>query len=477
MSKFNNVKKSEQKTTYEGGKAYKRDSATSWLNFLFSSYLEDTFYENGNAQIKRFIELTSVVGEEYGPVFVAKAADFARNELGMRSVTHLTAAMLNHQKFPYKREYLRRLFYRPDDIGETFAAVEKLGDKHSHALVRAAGDTLSSLSEYQLSKYGDKKAKWNMYDLINVTHAHSAAIDKFKNGTLEEADTWENKISGERGSSENHSEWKRLVEEGKLGYLALIRNLRYIMNIFDIDRSWIVNNLVPQLTNKEKIRKSMVFPYQIYAAYRNMQTSSPVVISALDEAFRIACGNVEELSGDSAVILDVSGSMDDPISGHSMISMKEIGACYAAMLYVSQDCDFIKFGNDAKECEYNKNDNIFDIIEHMTYNENCGYGTDIGSAFKVIYRIDKTYDRLFIISDMQTMSGKNYWTSETPEDLYKKYTPNAHIYSFDLANYRGQCFPSNPKFHFATALNDKVFAFVPYLENDKNLVDYISENY
>lgn len=477
MSKFNKVEKSERKTTYEGGKAYERDNATAWLNFLFSSYLEDTFYEDGNTQIKRFIELTNAIGEQYGPVFVAKAADFARNELGMRSVTHMVAAMLNHQKFPHKRDYLSRLFYRPDDICEIFAAVEMLGDKHSHALVRAAGDTISSLSEYQLSKYGDKKGKWNMYDLINITHAHSAAIDKFKNGTLEEADTWENKISGERGSSENDSEWKRLVEEGKLGYLALIRNLRYIMNIDDIDHSWIANNLVPQLTNKEKISKSMVFPYQIYAAYRNMRTTNPMIISALDEAFRAACGNVEELSGNSAVVLDVSGSMDDSISGHSMISMKEVGACYAAMLYVSQDCDFIKFGNDATQRKYNKNDNIFDIIERMTYNDGCGYGTDIYSAFKEIGGIGKTYDRLFIISDMQTMTGGNYWCRKNPEDLYKMYTPDAHIYSFDLANYSGQCFPSNPKFHFATSLNDKVFAFVPYLENDRSIVDYINESY
>lgn len=477
MSKFNKVEKSKQKTTYEGGKAYERDNATAWLNFLFSSYLEDTFYENSNTQIKRFIELTNTIGEEYGPVFVAKAADFARNELGMRSVTHLIAAMLNHQKFPYKRDYLRRLFYRPDDIGETFAAVEKLGDKHSHALIRAAGDTISSLSEYQLSKYGDKKGKWNMYDLINVTHAHSSAIDKFKNGTLEEADTWENKISGERGSSENDSEWKRLVEEGKLGYLALIRNLRYIMNVDDIDRSWIADNLVPQLTNKEKIRKSMVFPYQIYAAYRNMRTTNPLITSALDEAFRIACGNVEELPGNSAVVLDVSGSMEDSISGHSMISMKEVGACYAAMLYVSQDCDFIKFGNRASWREYNKNDNIFGIIDNMTWNDACGYGTDISSVFVKIGSTGKTYDRLFIISDMQTMDGKSHWCKADPEDLYNACTPNAHIYSFDLANYDGQCFPSNPKFHFATALNDKVFAFIPYLENNRNLVDYINDNY
>lgn len=476
MSKFNKVEKSNVET-YEGGIAYKRDATSAWLNFLFSSYLEDTYYESSSRQLERFIELTNKVGEEQGSEFLAKAADFARNELGMRSVTHVICAMLNDQKFDNKRSYLKNLFYRPDDMCETFSLIEALGSKPSHAIVRAAGDELSSMSEYQLSKYGKKKRdqRYGLYDLINISHAWSPAIDKYKRGTLEAADTWENKISGARGAEENDAEWKRLVEEGKMGYLALIRNLRYIMNINSINASWISKYLVPQLTNVEKIVKSKVFPYQIYAAYRNMKNTNPAVICALDSAFRTAVLNIEELDGESCIMLDVSGSMDSSISKLSVVSMKEVGACFAAMLMLTTDCSFIKFGNVAKMGTYNMNNNIFEVINEMCANEMCGFGTCIDPAFELLE--NKQVDRIFVISDMQTMDGKSWGHRKSPQDLWNHYAPGAEVYSFDLANYSTQCFSTNPHFHFSTALNEKVFTFINFLENGVNLVDYINENY
>ncbi len=76
--------------------------------------------------------------------------------------------------------------------------------------------------------------------------------------------------------------------EGKLGYLALIRNLNNILEAIDptksgrFDDAIIYDYLVPQITNVDKIRKSMVFPYQIYNAYRNLKVYNFLVIAALE---------------------------------------------------------------------------------------------------------------------------------------------------------------------------------------------------
>lgn len=73
MSKFNQSNKTLN-TTYEGGKAYEKDVANDWLNFIFTSFLQNTYYESSEKQQARFVALTNAMMEKYGAEFVAKAA-------------------------------------------------------------------------------------------------------------------------------------------------------------------------------------------------------------------------------------------------------------------------------------------------------------------------------------------------------------------------------------------------------------------
>lgn len=189
MANFNKVQRRNSKTvSYEGGTVYEKSPINEWLNMLFSSFMEDTFYEAAKTQQQRFIDLTNIMAETYGYEFVAKAAIFARNELGMRSISQLVAAWLNAQSFDNKRAFYRTFMHRPDDVAEIFAAIDYLDGKRSHALIRGAADYLSGLSAQTLAKYKLNSRDYNMYDLINITHAHSKAIDDYKQGHLEKAD-------------------------------------------------------------------------------------------------------------------------------------------------------------------------------------------------------------------------------------------------------------------------------------------------
>lgn len=478
MSKFNhNEVKHNDNITYEGGRGYEKNPVQDWLNFLMSANLENRFYESAGEQTERFVALTNRIGKEYGPEFVGKCAHFARNEIGMRSIVTLTAAILNEQTFPTKRSFFGSILSRPDDVAELFAAIDKLGGKRSNAAVRGAKDYLNTLNEYQIGKYKMKGKEYNMYDLINITHAHSDAITKYKNDILDSPDTWEVKMSAASSQEERKDEWKRLVKEKKLGYLALIRNLRNIMDA-DIDESFITYDLVPQLINEEKIKKSNVFPYQIYTAYKNMEVHNFYVVSALEKAFRIACGNVDKLPGKSVILLDVSGSMDCPYSKNSCMSIKEIGACYAAMMYISQDCDFVKFGNTACKKVYNKLDNVFSIIDQMVRNDGCGWGTNERMAFA---ELNQKYDRIFLVSDMQVMDEPS-WCNDREGINYKQYCSrygNTDIYSFDLGNYASSCLDNkdNPYVHFMTSLDDSIFHLIALCEDGEDIIDYINKQY
>ena len=483
MSKFNaNQVAAHREQSYEGGLNYSKKPVEEWINFLFSSYAENGYYESTEKQIARYSDLTKKVADEYGWEFVAKASFFARNYLGMRSISQITAAMINDVQIEGKRAYFRNFFHRPDDVAEVFSIIENMGSKkRSHALIRGASDYLSSLNAYSIGKYKMNGKQYNMYDLINLTHANSTAINDYKNDCLDKVDTWEVAIST-AAPEKKSEEWIRLVESHRLGYLALIRNLRNIISCNGIDTNWLERWVCPQLEDKWAIKNSLVFPYQIYQAYRSVP-SVLCIQNSLEKAFRHACENVPRLDGDVAVLLDVSGSMSDPISEKSNISIKEVGAVFAAMLYVKNpSLTFIKFGSHAKVCKYSSPllINIFSLIDKMCENDNLGYGTQIDSAFAELTKTKKAHDLIFIISDMQVMEPRSWYSGIQDFNSYiKAFNPNCSCYSFDLGNYHSQVAnPNNPNVHLLTALNEKIFDFIRLLESkESDIVDYINDNY
>jgi hypothetical protein len=483
MAGFNKVKQhSPNAISHEGGAVYEKSPVNAWMNMLFSSFMEDKFYESGLDQQKRFIELTNKMAEAYGYEFVAKAAVFARNELGMRSISQLVAAWLNNKTFDNKRQFYRAFMHRPDDVAEIFAAVDFLWGKksRSHALVRGAADYLRTIKPQTLAKYKLNSRDYNMYDRINITHAYSKAINDYKNDRLVKADTWEVKIAGAENVEQKNQEWHRLIEEHKLGYMALIRNLNNILDS-GVDQDWIDRYLVPQIIDQDDITKSLMFPYRFYTAYKNLNTDNLSVTFALGKAFAIAAKhNAPQLQGASGIMLDVSGSMEDPISYRSNITIKEVGACFAVALLISNpNCAIVKFGTTAKTYIYSPLDNPFTSIKQICANDGCGYGTNIVPA---LYEMSKYIglNRIFIISDMQVMDSSNYtWNyyrhRSDATKVYNTEFKDLPLYSFDLGNYRTQIkSPNDPKMHYITALNDQVFKFIGLLESGINLVDYIN---
>jgi len=474
MANFNKVKDNRPKnTSYEGGAVYAKAPIDEWVNMLFSSFLENGYYESAATQQMRFLELTDKIAVAYGYEFVAKCAVFARNELGMRSISQFTAAWLNDKSFENKRAFYRAFCHRPDDVAELFAAVDFLKSKRSHALIRGCGDYLSNISSYTLGKYKLNSRTYNMFDLINLTHATSSAINDYKTGFLAAPDTWEVKISTAETDEARDLEWVRLVQEHRLGYMALIRNLNNILDCKDyISEDWIKQYLIPQLMNKDAIHQSLIFPYRIYTTYKNLKVKNIAVIYALSEAFKMAMDNTPRLKGSSVIFLDVSGSMDNRISSNSNISLKEVGACFAVNIFLSNpDTTIIKFGSRAKKANLNLYNNVFALIEQLCDNEDCGYSTEIEPAFDLVSK--DSYNRTFIISDMQVMDSRNYWTSAAAT-IYRKIFKNTPCYSFDLGNYHTQILGSTDNIHYITALNDQVFKFIGLLESGIDLFSYIN---
>ena len=486
MSKFNQKAKPEMVATHEGGAAYAKSVEMEWTNMLFSSFLSGGFYESENDQLSRFDALTDEMVKKYGAVFAAKAAVFARNELGMRSVSQYLAAKVNALSFDGKRAFYSKFFRRPDDVAEVFAAIDSLGDKRSHGLVRGASDYIRGLNDYSIMKYQMKDKKYNMFDLVNITHAHSAVIDMYKANSLSTPNTWETRISAAKSDEEKAYVWVDLVTSGSLGYLALIRNLRNIIRVCgltDSGKQFIQTDLCRAIVNKMAITKSRIFPYQIFIAYKQLKNCSYSdfhVFAALEKAFLTAIDNMPPFYDRNAIVLDVSGSMDASISTNSSVSILEAGACYAAALYLSgSDFEVYKFADRACHCvDINRAMSPFGLIERLCSNDNCGCGTFVTTAFQCM---NEHYDRIFLISDCQAMDTDEWWLSTptiTVSDALHNYIEaygETHVYSYDLGNYHSTIDnPDSGRITMLTALNDKVFSLLDYFEGNKDVVDFIN---
>lgn len=484
MAKFNG--KERKVLTEEGALAYEKDAVDDFVNNLFSNFLDDGFYKTGKQNIDRMIELVDAVRSERGDAFVAKLAKFSRNELGMRSAAQLVAGCLNDSKMESKREFFREFCHRPDDVAEVFGFIQSRGMKPSHAMVRGFGDYISGLSEYSIGKYKMSKHDWNMYDIINVTHAHSDAIDKFKMDILKPPDTWEVSISGSKSESEKADNWIRLVEEHKLGYNALIMNLRNILASANDSRWWVRDVLCPQITDANAIRSSLVFPYKIYNAYINYRTfiANDDVDYALSSAFMESCANVPKFDGKTAVVVDVSGSMDSAYSEMSSLSISEISACYAAAFLISnaENTVVYKFGTDAERFEFSGVESAFSLISKLRNNDGLGYGTNISSVYDIM---DEHYDRIILFSDMQVMECNSFgrWSDKHTYagDLHREYCERyglCRVHSFDLGNYKSQAVSDDPSvIRYFSSLSPKVFDFLRIVESGQSIADYIDSNY
>ena len=80
-------------TNVAGAKAFTVDPRYELASILLTSFVKDKFYRSKETERDRLVALLNQVD----PLFAAKAAIYARNEFGMRSITHIMAGELAHR--------------------------------------------------------------------------------------------------------------------------------------------------------------------------------------------------------------------------------------------------------------------------------------------------------------------------------------------------------------------------------------------
>jgi hypothetical protein len=374
--------------THEGAKVKHINSEMQLRRSVMACMLwEDEFYEDGQSIAKRISDTIAQVSPEK----VAAIAVEAREKMKLRHIPLLIvremARLATHRNLV--ADTLCRVIQRPDELTEFVAIYFKEKRQTLSAQVkRGLSAAFQKFDAYALAKY-NRDGAIKLRDVLFMCHAKpkdEAQAEVFKqlvNKTLAAPDTWEVALSAGADKKET---WIRLLSEGKLGALALLRNLRNMQSA-GVDMQDIRNALT-------KLKVERVLPFRFIAAARFAPTLEPELESSM---FKCVDGK-SKMNGTTLLMVDVSGSMDQPISSKSDLRRID-AACGLAILLreVCQNVSIVTFSNGVVQVPSRRGFALRDAIVQSQAHS----GTYLGQAVKICMEKIQ-HDRLIVISDEQS---------------------------------------------------------------------------
>jgi 60 kDa SS-A/Ro ribonucleoprotein len=309
--------------THEGGFAKVLTPEQILRRSVLSTFLwEDNFYEDGKSVAERIAGTVKLVD----PKAVQALAIEARGPMNLRHVPlWLVKAMVESPAHkPLVAETLEAVIQRPDELAEFLALYWKDGKRPLAAQVKKGlARAFQKFSAYSLAKYNQdapvklrdvmflahpKPAHQNITDLAGQTLG-SVARKGYQRGPvlrtsptwaklaaneLEAPDTWEVALSA---GADKKATFTRLIEEKKLGAMALLRNLR------NMEQAGVDRKLVREALRSADYTR--VLPFRVFTAARVV----PTYLDVLDEIIQTCAEAYPKLPGTTILLVDVSGSM------------------------------------------------------------------------------------------------------------------------------------------------------------------------
>lgn len=515
MTRFNQTAKDRTKTTnLEGGVAYTLTPEMELYSTVCTASLYPKYYEGPKDTVQRVRNLVKICDAE----FVAKLAVYAREKMNLRTIPLVLTVELArvHKGDNLVSRLVQRVIQRADELTEILGyyqtANQRVGTKKlnrlSKQLEKGLAGAFGKFDEYAFGKY-NRDSEIRLRDALFLSHpkpvneAQKALFQKIANGTLDIPYTWETRLSeaGQNGESKKDV-WEELIASKKVGYMALLRNLRNILDAGCSGAS--ITQVCDYLSNETAVKSSRQLPFRFLSAYRMLTTGvAPVpkrrlcgtvpcavkdnvignpqlgkVLEALETAIIHSTQNIPMFDGENVLIAtDVSGSMCHPVSPHSVVQYYDIGSVLAMLVHhKAKNTVTGLFGDKFEVYPFPKTGILRNSEKVYELEGRVGYST---LGYKVLEyanaaRVD--FDKILIFTDCQM-----YGTSNTGSDInkewkkYKTQNPNARLYLFDLCGYG--TVPVSLRDNDVTLISgwsDKVFDVMDAMDNGETALDLIN---
>jgi 60 kDa SS-A/Ro ribonucleoprotein len=518
--KFNLLSRVKTKTVnHEGAKAFTMSAEMELYTTVVTWSLNDTFYEKDQARMERLRNLIA----KCNPVFVGKLAVYARTKMYMRSVPLVLVTELAklHSGNNLVARVTDGIIGRADEITELLACYETLNQRKgtkklnrlSKQMQKGLSQAFNRFDEYQFAKY-NRDGSIKMRDALFLVHPRAKddlqqlIFNKIATNELQTPYTWETELSAlgqlnfdsaEAKAIAFRAKWEELIDSGKIGYMALLRNLR---NIQEAGVSYAhFKKVCTTLADGEQVAKAKQLPFRYLAAYRELITPTSAVqniaratkaaitgnkgytgelLDALEKAVQASAANIRGFDENTRVLLacDVSGSMQKPISAKSKVLLYDIGLMLAMLLQSRcKNVEVGMFGNFWKSITVPRGNILGNVQEFYRREGEVGYSTN---GYLVIHDLSTRrvqMDKVMLFTDCQlwNSNGGNNHIQEQWVYYKQHVAPKAKLYLFDLAGY-GQAplqLLQNDVYLIA-GWSDKVFDVLAAIENGSSALNIIN---
>ena len=507
IMKYNEILKEEnQVLNHEGSKAFRMTPEMELYTAAVTSALSGRFYESP----KEFVGRISALVGQVDPMFDAQLAVYTRTEMNLRSIPLLLLVELAkvHSGDDIVSRAVAKTVLRADEITELLMCyqwrnpspgIKKLG-KLSRQIQNGLKEAFNRFDEYQFAKY-DRDSEVKLRDALFLVHpkakdeAQQTLFDKIVADALETPYTWETQLSAlgqqqfetpEAKLAAVKALWEELLDSGKLGYMALLRNLRNILQA-DVSPEHI-ERLCARLADPDQVANSKQLPFRFLSAYREiMNVVSPhtgLVLDALEKAALASVTNIQGFDINTRVLLasDLSGSMFVPVGQKSSVMNVDIGVLLSSML--RSRCQSVIAGAFGDRWMVVTSPNKPILANTINIRNSANVVGCATNGYKVIDWLidnDVCMDKVMMFTDCQMWDSEHkrgYFKSEKYVcDSWHKYKakyPKAKLYLFDLAGYGTTPVDlAEPDVYLIAGWSEKVFDVLEAIDRGEDALSEI----
>lgn len=446
-----------------GGRAYQFTPRHALAQYAATGCLNSTYYATADEQL----DAVTALAKEISPEFIARTAIYARQKGFMKDMPALLCAIVAARD----TALLGKTFPRVVDNSKmlrNFVQIVRSGATGRKSLgtapKRLVREWLESRNDDALFRdsVGDAPS---LADVVKMVHPKPASKSR------EALYGWllgrEYKKSELPGLVRRFEEFKEspkgevpnvpfqmltALELGEREWKAIARNAGWQMTRMNLNTfarhgvlkdKAMVKIIAERLRDGEAIRKARVFPYQLMAAYLNVNADMPLEIrEALQDAMEIATDNVPAINGKVFVFPDVSGSMSSAVTGArkgatSKVRCIDVAALVAAsVLRKNPSAEVIPFEQDVAKIQLNPRDSVMTNAQKLS--AICGGGTNCSAPLRWLNKRRADGDLIIYVSDNESWVDKtrgNATATMVEWKHFKSRNPNARMACIDVQPY------------------------------------------
>jgi 60 kDa SS-A/Ro ribonucleoprotein len=444
-----------------GGAAYGYEPRHALAQLASTGCFHNTFYTTAEAQLDRVLALCGQVPAD----FVAKAAVHTREKGFMKDMPAVLCAALS----VLGPELLPAVFPRVVDSGRvlrTFVQVMRSGAVARKSLgslpKRLVRQWLDARDDAQLFRDAVGQSP-SLVDVVRMVHPKPRtrsreALYGYLLGKPHDAAALPEPVRAYEAFKRSPrtaplpdvpfqlltalpldtDAWVRIAQQAPWHMTRMNLNTFARHGVFA--RAGMDRVVAKRLADPAAVKRSRVFPYQLLAAARAAGPGVPArVRAALEEAMEVALQNVPAVDGQVYVCVDVSGSMQSPVTGHqrgasSAVRCVDVAALVAAaVLRRNPDAEVVPFEHQVVPVALSRGDTVMTNAAKLA--AVGGGGTSCSAPLAWLNARGAKGDLVVFVSDNESWvdAGRGRGTQTLAEwQRFRRRNPEARLVCIDL---------------------------------------------